>query len=61
MSPSSTLSELMVTVRALPEADRVRVLRFALAILQDRQGKRERRRSRFQGSNSAIDSWRIGQ
>ena len=35
-------------VRQLPEGDRHRVRLFAEAILQQRQGKREQRRSRFQ-------------
>lgn len=48
MTAPTTPTQILKALRQLPEGDRIRVLRFALAILQDRQGKRQKSRSRFQ-------------
>lgn len=58
-APSNTSEKIMAAIRQLNEADRVRVLRFALAISESRRGKKERRRSRF--SQPQVDeTWRVG-
>lgn len=56
-APSNTSEKIMAAIHQLSEADRLRVLKFALAILSDRQGKQMKRRSRFQ--QSEINDWRI--
>lgn len=56
--PTNTTAEIMRAVRQLNEADRLRVLKFTLAILQDRQGKKAKRRSRFQ--QPELNDWRVG-
>lgn len=58
-APNNTTEQIMRALRSLPEGDRVRILQFTLAILQDRQGKRQQRRSRFQQPD--LNDWRIGQ
>lgn len=55
---TDTLAQLNDVARRLPEADRVRLLRFAEAMLQQRQGERRQRGKRMP---QEIDGWQVGQ
>jgi hypothetical protein len=56
---ADTLVQLSDVARRLPEADRVRLLRFAEAMLQQRRGKRQQRAKRTQ--TDVVGSWQVGQ
>lgn len=55
-----TLAQLMAVARQLREGDRVTVLKFANAILTDRQGKRSQRRKSHVTRRPPLEHWRIG-
>jgi hypothetical protein len=56
-TPISSHQQILALLNQLNEGDKIRVLKFATGILQDRQGKKAKRRSRFQ--QPEINDWRI--
>lgn len=58
-SPPSTVSKIVALLHKLSEGDRQRVLQFVQGVVSSREGKKAKRRSRFQQSE-AIDDWQVG-
>ncbi|MBW4465049.1 MAG: hypothetical protein KME07_06370 [Pegethrix bostrychoides GSE-TBD4-15B] len=59
---TTTLGQLSQICPQLSEGDRLRVLEFALALLEQKSGKRVKRAARFiQPARPALEDWRVGQ
>ena len=59
MSQTPMLHSLLAIALKLSEGDRARVLQFAQNILEERQAKRQQRRSRFH--QQEVTGWRVGE